>query len=97
MAILRRITRTSGNPRGKPVILPEIGSNWIGGDKSAWIMDGYLTVSRRWPAVRAMVYFDYDTTFAGQPDWRLAMPPDRSALRAYRSLASRRIFRGSLP
>ena len=75
LAILRRITRTRGNPLGKPVILPEIGSNWSGGDKATWIRDGYMAVYRKWPAVRAMVYFDYDTSFAGQPDWRLIVPP----------------------
>ena len=95
LAMLRRVSRTSSNQSGKPVILPEIGSNDVGGDKAAWIRDGYPTAARRWRAIRAMVYFDYDTTFAGQPDWRLTVP-DRSALKAYRRIASRPAFGGSL-
>lgn len=94
---LRQLTRTSRNPRGKPVILPEVGSNWVGGDKAAWIRDGYQIAYKRWPAIRAMVYFDYDTTFAGQPDWRLIQPSDGTAFEAYRSLASMRIFRAAFP
>ena len=97
LADLRRITRTARNPQGKPVILPEIASNHLGGDKAAWIRDGYSAVFRRWKAVRAMSYFDYDTTFAGQPDWRLAQPPDGSAFQAYQSLATQRGFRASMP
>jgi hypothetical protein len=97
LPVLRRLTRTRTNPLGKPVILPELGSNYVGGDKAAWITDGYLTTYAKWPAIRLMVYFDYDTTFAGQPDWRLVQPPDGSALAAYRSLATQRIFRASFP
>ena len=44
-----------------------------------------------------MSYFDYDTTFAGQPDWRLAQPPDGSAFQAFQSLATERGFRASMP
>ena len=97
LADLRRITRTARNPQGKPVILPEIASNHVGGDKAAWIRDGYAAVFENWKAVRAMSYFDYDTTFAGQPDWRLAQPPDGTAFQAYQSLATQRGFRASMP
>ena len=31
MNVLRNVSRTSGNPQGKPVILPEVGSNHLGG------------------------------------------------------------------
>jgi hypothetical protein len=92
---LRQLTRTSRNPRGKRH--PRGRFNWVGGDKAAWIRDGYQIVYKRWPAIRAMVYFDYDTTFAGQPDWRLIQPSDGTAFEAYRSLASMRIFRAAFP
>jgi len=97
LAELRRLTRTPRNPRGKPVILPEVGSNWLGGDKAAWIRDGYATAYAAWPQIRAMVYFDYDTTFAGQPDWRLVQPPDGTAFEAYRSLVTAPEFRAAFP
>jgi hypothetical protein len=97
MGALRKITRTRSSAQGKPVILPEVGSNHIGGDKAAWIRTGYKQVYKKWPIVRAMVYFDYNTTPVYQPDWRLIMPEDGSALAAYRSVASKRIFRASIP
>ena len=97
LPVLRRMTRTRANPLGKPVILPELGSNYVGGDKAAWIRDGYLTTYAKWKAIRLMVYFDYDTTFAGQPDWRLVQPPDGSAMAAFQSLAVQPQFRAAFP
>jgi hypothetical protein len=97
MGSLRKVSRTSRNPMGKPVILPEVGSNWVGGDKADWIMTGYAAAIKKWPAIRAMVYFDYDTTPVGQPDWRLALPPDGAAMTAYRSVANKAIFQASIP
>jgi len=96
MGALRKISRTRSNPKGKPVILPEVGSNWDG-DKAGWIRSGYKAAYKKWPVIRAMVYFDYDTTPVGQPDWRLIQPPDGAAVAAYRSLATKRIFRASIP
>jgi beta-mannanase len=97
MGALRKVTGSAKEPRGKPVILPEVGSNYLGGDKAAWIRDGYHGATKRWPAIKALIYFDYDTTPAGQPDWRLAQPPDGSALAAYQSVAAHKVFRASLP
>jgi beta-mannanase len=99
MTMLRNVTRSRSAPQGKPVILPEVGSNHLGGDKAGWIRDGYAHAYKRYPTVRAMVYLDYDTSVitAGQPDWRLIMPADGSALAAYRSVASKPVFRASFP
>ncbi len=69
----------------------------MGGDKAAWIRDGYPTAYAKWKAIRLMVYFDYDTTFAGQPDWRLVQPPDGSAMAAFQSLAVQPQFRAAFP
>ena len=44
MSVLRNVSRTSGNPLGKPVILPEVGSNHLGGAKADWIRSGYTQV-----------------------------------------------------
>ena len=87
---LRAVTR-------KPVILPEVASNHTSGNKAAWIKSGYKKAVKQWPNIRAIVYFDYDTSPVGQPDWRLIQPPDGSALRAYRSIASNKTFRASIP
>ncbi len=97
MAAVRNVSRTGGNPQGKPVILPEVGSNYDGGDKASWITTGYRQAYKKYPALRAMVYLDYDTSLtAGQPDWRLGIP-DGSALAAYQSVASKKLFRASIP
>ena len=90
-------SRTPGRPLGKPVILPEIASHYSGGDKATWLNDGYRIAHQEWPAIQAMVYFDYDMTFAGQPDWRLVQPGDGSAFRAYQALATDPEFRASMP
>jgi hypothetical protein len=99
MNTLRNVSRSSGYPQGKPVILPEVGSNHLGGPKADWIRSGYTQVYKKWPMVRAMVYLDYNTAAIteGQPDWRLVMPEDGSALQAYRSVASWPTFRASFP
>jgi hypothetical protein len=46
-----------------------------------------------------MVYFDINTAAIteGQPDWRLVMPEDGSALAAYQSVATKPIFRAAFP
>ena len=99
MQVLRNVSRTSANPKGKPVILSEVGSNHLGGDKPGWIRDGYAHAYKKYPTIRAMVYFDINTAAltVGQPDWRLVMPEDGSALAAYQSVASKPAFRASFP
>jgi hypothetical protein len=97
LTTLRALTRTDRRPWGKPVILPEIASHWAGGDKAAWLNEAYLGAYARWPNIRAMAYFDYDMTFAGQPDWRLAQPGDGSAFAAYKAIATRPEFRAAMP
>ncbi len=94
---LRSLTRTARRPLGKPVILPEIASHYSGGDKAGWLTAGYQGARQSWPAIQAMVYFDYDMTFAAQPDWRLVQPADGSAFRAYQALAADPGFRASMP
>lgn len=97
LAVVRNLTRTGSDPQGKPVILAEVGSNHEGGDKAAWITQGYKQAYKKFPSIRAMVYLDYDTsTTAGQPDWRLVVPDGR-ALAAYRSVASQKLFKASIP
>jgi hypothetical protein len=99
MKVLQNVSRTSANPKGKPVILSEVGSNHLGGDKPGWIRDGYAHAYKKYPAIRAMVYFDINTAAIteSQPDWRLVMPEDGSALAAYQSVASKPAFRASFP
>jgi len=99
MEQLLELTRTRTYPRGKPVILGEVGSNHLGGDKATWLREGYDEVYRRWPKVKAMVIFDIDMSQrnATHPDWRLDLPVDGSALAAYRAIVDDPRFGGRLP
>jgi hypothetical protein len=99
LARLREVTLTRSFPRGKPVILGEVGSSAVGGSKATWISDGHDDVFRLWPRVKAIVYFDVDMgeRHPKDPDWRLITPADRSALNAYRSIATEPRFSGRIP
>ena len=67
----------------KPVILAETSSSEIGGDKAAWIRQGFLkTIPQQFPRVRAVLWFDRDM----EQDWRVNS--SSSALQAFRDVAS---------
>jgi hypothetical protein len=98
MARMREMTQSADFPNGKPVILDEVGTVDEGGSKAAWITSGYNEVFRRWPTVKAIVYFDVNMTARNKshPDWRLRFPEDGSALDAIRSLAEQPRFQGHI-
>jgi hypothetical protein len=50
----------------KPLMLSEVASAEEGGDKARWI-SGFFSSLRRYPDIRAFVWFDYDK----EADWRL--------------------------
>lgn len=76
----------------KPVIVAETGSSAIGGNKAAWIRDGYPAVYKAYPTITAIVYFNVDSGYAGQPDWRLIGP----ALTAYKKIVAKPQYQGKL-
>ena len=82
----------------KPIILAEVASHYQGGNKARWIKSGYLTVYKRHPKVKAIMYLDTDEPHlaGGQPDWRLVLPADDSAMSAYRKIASMSRFKGHI-
>jgi hypothetical protein len=87
MAQLKKLTR-------KPVAIAETGSNWKGGDKAAWIRDGYPAVYKKYPQVKVIVYFNVNME-PKHPDWSLKRPG--SAWRAYRSVLGKTTFQGLVP
>ena len=93
---LRNMTRTKSRPHGKPVILGEVATSFRRGDKARWLKQGYRQTARRFPQVKGIVYFDVDMRRKGHPDWRLIRPKDGSAVRAYRQLVAKPIFRGRI-
>jgi hypothetical protein len=90
----------------KKVIIAETGSSPIAPDppgptppdplaKAKWIRDGYPAVYERWPRIKAIVYFNVDTSPEGQEDWRLTTPP--AAFNRYRALLTEPRFQGVIP
>jgi hypothetical protein len=93
---MRQLTGTRSLPRGKPIIVGELSSNHVNGNKASWLRTGYRKTFERWPKVKALVYLDVDMRHAGQPDWRLIKPANGSALRAYVEIAAKPKFRGAI-
>jgi hypothetical protein len=93
---LRGMTSTKARPRGLPVILGEVATSFQRGNKARWLKRGYTQTYRRWPQVKGIVYFDVDMRHNGHADWRLIRPKDGSAVRAYRQLVAKPIFRGRI-
>jgi hypothetical protein len=50
----------------KPMMIAEVGSSEIGGDKAAWIRDALARIPADYPQVRAMLWFD---KFDDGMDW----------------------------
>lgn len=80
----------------KPVIVTETASSPTGGDKTAWIANGFPAVYAKWPQLRGVIYFNVDTTNVGQRDWRLTTPDD-GPLQAYAAILTDTRFQGSVP
>lgn len=78
----------------KKVVVAETGSNRVGGDKAAWIRNGYPAVYDAFPKIKAIVYFNLDMRFAGQPNWLLSDPA--GALDAYRFILGQPRFQGAI-
>jgi len=60
---------------GKPVMIAEFGSLAVGGDRAAWYRDALATLPERYPAVRALVFFqarDDQTVTYQKVDWSFA-------------------------
>ena len=68
--------------RRKPIMISEVSSAEAGGSKAAWIASAARTLKMRFPAVRAVVWFNIDK----EADWRV--DSSASALHAFRALAA---------
>jgi beta-mannanase len=91
----RRVTELLSEIAPKPIMAVESASNPEGGDKIAWIKEGYPAVHAALPAIVAIAYLNVDLRSIGDPDWRLTSPP--AALEAYADIAAMPEFQGRLP
>ena len=57
---------------GKPIMIAELGSLAVGGDRAAWYGDAIRSLPRDYPAIRALVFFharDDQTVTYQKVDW----------------------------
>ncbi len=84
----------AANFTSKPIVVAETGTMATGGDKVLWIKQGHRQVYKKLPQVAAVVYFNIDMDFAGQPDWSMETTP--GALDMYRDLLLLPKFQGQI-
>jgi hypothetical protein len=76
----------------KPLMISEMGSTEVGGDKADWITHGLLAdLPTHLPRVRAVIWFDKNK----ETDWRINSSP--TALAAYRKVVASPLYHGELP
>ena len=82
----------------RPIMIAELATDYLGGDKAAWLKSAYLGSYKKHPKLWAIMYLDTDEPhrIAGQPDWRLVKPDDGSAVAMYQWIASQRRFQGTI-
>lgn len=91
----------------KPIMIGEVASSEVGGDKAAWITDAYLEqMPNAYPRIRAVTWFNriatgLDTVAPGvvEPtttsvDWRVQSSP--ASLAAFSEAVGTRYYQGSL-
>jgi hypothetical protein len=80
---------------GKPIMAAAVASGPDGGDKAAWIREGYRAVYAELPRIVAIMYLNID--LSPHPnrdrDWSLSGP----SLAAYAEIAALPQFKGSIP
>jgi len=60
---------------GKPIMIAELGSLAVGGDREQWYRDALESIPREYPAVRAVLFFharDDQTVTYQKVDWTIA-------------------------
>jgi hypothetical protein len=78
----------------KPMMISEIGSTELGGDKAAWITSGFAQIVTDMPEVQAVTWFDSSDPRRAV-DWRI--DSSASSLDAFRAVATSDAFSGILP
>ena len=97
-SLIAKRVRASLKITQRPIIIAEMATAYLGGDKASWLKQAYKQSYERFPKIWGIMYLDTDepNITAGQPDWRLVKPDDGLALRMYQFLATRARFQGRL-
>jgi hypothetical protein len=77
----------------KPVIVAELATNKDGGDKPAWIENGYPAVYNKFSRIKGINYLNVDLRNVGHPDWSLNTPRPE-AMQAYSDVVRDPRFQG---
>lgn len=75
----------------KPMMIGETASSEIGGDKAAWITQGFYDIFSKFPLIKAVQWFDENK----EKDWRINSSP--ASLVAFQTVAQSIEFQGKLP
>jgi len=76
----------------KPVIVTEVSSSEVGGDKAAWIREGFLkTIPQSFPRIGAVIWYDRNQ----EENWRI--DSSSSSLAAYREVVASSLYGGPNP
>jgi glycosyl hydrolase family 26 len=76
----------------RPVMIAETSSSEDGGDKAAWIRQGFLSeIPQRFPRVTDVAWFDRDMEL----DWRI--DSSSASLAAYRDVLASTLYGGTVP
>ena len=96
--LIDKRVRASRQITTRPILIAELATDYLGGDKARWLKQAYEGSYEKHPSIWAIMYLDTDEPhrIANQPDWRLVKPDDGSALRMYQSIASNRRFQGTI-
>jgi beta-mannanase len=79
----------------KPMMISETASAELGGAKAAWIRQGLLVqVPKRFPRIKAVIWFHRNNVAYGQADWRVNS--SKAALKAYREVVASPLYQGRL-
>ncbi len=75
----------------RPIMIGETASTKLGGDKAAWITQGFLIdLPSRFPRIRAVIWFDENK----ETDWRVNSSD--TSLAAYRKVAAAPLYQGRI-
>ena len=66
----------------KPMMIGEMASSELGGDKAAWIEDAFERLIQDYPQIRAVIWFDLDK----ETNWRIDSSP--ASLKAFTETVS---------
>lgn len=80
---------------GKPLMIGEFSSAEQGGSKASWIANAFGSAIKKYPAIRAVVWFNENYADRGQADWRVET--SQTSIEAYRNAMTDPYYHGKMP